>query len=322
MFRSLLVRRLFWTFGLALGAMLPAHAAFPERPVTIIVPYPPGSAADVVTRMVAEEMQARLGQSFVVSNREGASGSIGTAAGARAEPDGHTVTLVASPAVLAMHLMPRPGFDLMKDFVPVGRINELFNVLVVNAKLEARSFAEFKDHVAKNPGRFNFATAGNATPSDIGGRMVAKEHQLAMTFIPYKGSTGALNAVIAGEADGSILVAGPSLPHIQRGSLRALAVLAPQRTPLLPDVPDYRESGVNVLTGGWTGLAVPRGTPADRVEVLNRALNEALRSDNVAKRVTASGARVLPGTPQDLRQLMQADIEDTGRALAELKQRP
>ncbi|MGO3743679.1 Bug family tripartite tricarboxylate transporter substrate binding protein [Kerstersia sp.] len=285
-------------------------ASFPQGPITITVPYPPGSAADTTARLVAQGMAKELQTSIIVENRSGASGAIGTAAGARAKADGHHLTLIASPAVMTMLQMKQPGFDLEHDFAPIGAINEFFNTLVVNSKLGIADFEQFKQYVQKHPGTFNFATAGNATPSDYAGRQLSRKHGLNMTFIPYQGSTPAMLSIVSGESDGAIMVAGPAIPHILSGQLTALAVMAEQPLKALPLVPPSKASGVDIITSGWTGLVAPKNTSADRIEVLNQALNKTLQSDTrLQETMDTYGGVLLPGTPQQLNQRIRDEIQ-------------
>ncbi|WP_341669451.1 Bug family tripartite tricarboxylate transporter substrate binding protein [Alcaligenes sp. SDU_A2] len=301
------------TFVLSCSALFCAGvqaASFPEQPVTITVPYPPGSAADTTARLVAQGMSKELNTPVVVENRSGASGAIGTAAGARAKADGYHLTLVASPAVMTMLQMKQPGFDLEHDFAPVGLINEFFNALVVNHKLGIKTFAQLQDWIHAHPGRFNFATAGNATPSDYAGRQLARKHGLDMTFIPYQGSTPALMSVVSGESDGAVMVAGPAIAHIKSGQLTALSIMADQALKALPGVPDTNASGVHITTSGWTGLVAPKETPIDRIRVLNQALNQTLVGNKqLQETMDTYGGVLLPGSPEKLQQRVHDEIE-------------
>jgi tripartite-type tricarboxylate transporter receptor subunit TctC len=282
---------------------------YPTRPVTIIVPFPAGSVPDIMTRLVADHMKNDLGQAVVVDNRAGAGGSIGTAAGARAAPDGYTVTFVGSPAVMAMHTMLTPGFDLFGDFVPVGRMNTLINVVAVNAKLPFKTVKELLDYAKANPGKLNYASSGPATPTDLGGRYFADVHKIEYLIVAYKGSTASSQAVASGEADFSISPAGVLLPHIQSGAVRPLAIATPTHWSLLPGVPSATEAKLGVNVDGWMGFVVPKGTPAPVVAKLNTALNKALAAENVKKGAINTGGDVLPGTPEDLAALMKSDYE-------------
>lgn len=284
-----------------------AADAFPTRPITIIVPYAASSVADTVPRAVAEEMRATLGQSIVVENRPGAGGAIGMVAAANALPDGHTLVATGSPAVLAMETMLKPGFDLDTDFVPVGPMVTLSNVIAVSAKHTFRTVQDLVAYAKANPGKLNYATSGPSTPSDLGGQLFGKVHGIEMTLVPYKGATPAMVAIVAGEADLSIIQAGLALPHIQSGKVRALAVTGPDRWSALPEIPNMTESGANVLVNGLLGLSAPKGTPPEAIALLNKALVAALKSDSVARLAFQNGGAVVPGTPGDLTRLVAED---------------
>lgn len=315
-----------YAFAIAALSMLTAlpnivHSAenFPSAPLRLIAPFSPGSYADLTARLVAEGMSTKLNVAVVVENRPGASSMIGTAAGARAEPDGYTITMVGSPAVMASKLTPNAKYDLARDFEYIGGVNDFYNVLVVNPKLGIRTFGEFKSYVKKNPGKFNLATSGEGAPSDIGGRQMAKVHGLDYTLVPYKGATPVLTAVLSGEADGAIMIAGLATPHIKTNALIALGLTAPQRLNTLPEVPDANESGIRVITTGWTGLAAPTGTPASRIAVLNDALNVALKNEKVQKQFQDAGAATLGGTPRAMRDLVLQDLESSEEVLKSLR---
>jgi tripartite-type tricarboxylate transporter receptor subunit TctC len=305
--------------GAVAGPGVAAAQDYPNRAITIIVPFPAGSVPDVMTRLVADHMKNTLGQAIVVDNRPGAGGNIGTAAGARAEPDGYTVTFIGSPAVLAMHTMKAPGYDLFADFLPVGRMNTLLNVIAVNSKLQIKSVRELIAYAKANPGRLNYASSGPATPTDLGGRHFANVHGLDYPIIAYKGSSATAQALASGEADFSILPAGVALPQIQSGAVRALALGTQVKWELLPDVPGADEAGAKVKVDGWTGFAVPKGTPQPVIQKLNAALNQALAQDNVKRGATQTGGIVLPGTPDDLTNLMKQDFENVREMVASAK---
>lgn len=293
-----------------------AAQEFPNRPITIIVPYPAAGAPDVMTRLVADQMKIALHQNVLVENRPGAGGAIGTTAGARAAADGYTVTMVGSPNTLAMQTMLKPGFDLFADFAPVGAISSLPNALVVSAKLPFKSVRELVAYAKANPGKLNYATSGPATPTDMGGREFANVHGINLTFVPYQGSTPAAQALVSGEADLSIINIGGVLNFLRSGALRALSIGGPTRFPLLPDVPGSEESGLGVAFEGWCGLAVPSGTPSAVIGKLNRALNYALRQESVKKGVEQTGGALLPGTPADLTSLMRKDLDAVKKMVA------
>jgi len=292
---------------LSLAGAAAAQEAFPARPLTIIVPFAGGSVPDSLTRMAAEHMKTVLNQPIVIDNRVGAGGAIGTAAGARAPADGYTITMLGSPAVLAQETMLTPGFDVLKDFKPIGRVSNFVNVFVINSKFEIKTIAELVAYAKKNPGKLNFASSGPATPTDMGIQLFAKKHDIDILLVPYKASPAAVLAVVSGESDVSMLQAGAVLPHIKSGAMRALAVAAPKRWEMLPDVPNADEANAKLYIDGWIGLAVPVGTPDDRIAILYKALNESLAQPRMKEIGVTSGGGVLPGTPADLTKTIEAD---------------
>jgi tripartite-type tricarboxylate transporter receptor subunit TctC len=294
----------------ALGWAGPGWAEdYPSRPVTIIVPYPAAGAPDVMTRLIADQMRVRLSQNVLVENRPGAGGAIGTSMGARAPADGYTVTMLGSPNTLAMHTMLKPGFDLFADFAPVGAMNNLPNVLAINSKLPFKSVRDLVAYAKAHPGKLNYATSGPATPTDMGGRQFANVQGIDLTFVSYKGSTPAAQALVSGEADLSIINIGGVMTFLQSGALRALSIGTPVRFDMLPGVPGSSESGLGVAFEGWCGLGVPVGTPQSVVDKLNAALQFALQQDSVKQGAERAGAALLPGTPADLTALMRKDFE-------------
>jgi tripartite-type tricarboxylate transporter receptor subunit TctC len=272
-----------------------------------------------MTRLVADHMKNHLGQNVLIENRPGAGGAIGTSAGARAAPDGYTITMVGSPNTIAMHTMKQPGFDLFADFAPVGRMNSLLNVLAVNAKLPFKSVKELVAYAKANPGKLNYAHSGPATPTDMGGRWFGVVHGIDLTYVAYKGSTPAAQALAAGEADFSIINVGGIATLLQTGQVRALSIGTPVKFSLLPDVPSSDQSGLGVAFEGWCGLAVPVGTPEPVIRKLNEALNYALAQDSVKKGAEQAGGALLPGTPADLTALMKTDFDTVREMVAVAK---
>lgn len=293
-----------------------AQDAYPSRAITIIVPFAGGSVPDSLTRMAAEHMKTVLNQPIIIDNRVGAGGSIGTAAGARAPADGYTITMLGSPAVLAQETMLTPGFDVLKDFKPIGRISNFVNVIVVNWKFDFKTIGDLVSYAKKNPGKLNFASSGPATPTDMGIQLFAKKHDIDIALVPYKASPAAVMAVVSGESDVSMLQAGAVLPHIKSGAMRALAVAAPKRWEVLPDVPNADEANAKVYIDGWIGLAAPLGTPDDRIAILNKALNESLAQPRMKEIGVTSGGGVLPGTPADLTRTIETDWASVKEAAA------
>jgi tripartite-type tricarboxylate transporter receptor subunit TctC len=284
--------------SLAPGA--PAVQPYPTRPVTLVIPFPPGGGNDALGRMVADKMSKSIGQQIVVDNRGGAGGTIATRAVAKASPDGHTI-LLAYTGTLAINptLYPNPGYDPRKDFAPIGLIAGLPSVLVVHPSLPVRSVAEMIAFAKAQPGRIDYAfvpgTVGHVTTE-----LFADTAAIKITRIPYKGNGPAMTDLLGGHVTMMFLSILPVLEHVRAGTLRALAVTSAARSNLLPDVPTIAQSGVPGFSAAiHYGLLAPAGTPRDIIDRLNAALVAALSADDVRARLAAEGAVPLPGTPED-----------------------
>jgi tripartite-type tricarboxylate transporter receptor subunit TctC len=273
---------------------------YPTRPITLVIPFPPGGGNDALGRIVAETMSKAIGQQIVVENRGGAGGTIATRAVARSAPDGHTIllgytgTLAIDPSLYA-----NPGYDPRKDLVPIGLIAELSSVLVVHPSLPVRSVSELVSVAKARPGQINYAfvpgTVGHITTelfADIAG--------IEITRIPYRGNGPALTDLLGGHVSMMFLSILPVLEHVRAGALRALALTSKSRSELLPEVPTIGESAVPGFSATiHYGLLAPAGTPHDIIDRLNAALLAALSADDVRARLAAEGAQPRPGTPDD-----------------------
>jgi tripartite-type tricarboxylate transporter receptor subunit TctC len=300
-----MIRRVF--MGLVGGAVASAleprrsaAQAYPTRPVTLVIPFPPGGGNDALGRMVADKMSRSLGQQVVVDNRGGAGGTIATRAVARSAPDGHTI-LLGYTGTLAINpsLYANPGYDPRKDFAPIGLIGELSSVLVVHPSLPVRSVAELIAYAKARPGRIDYAFVPG-TVGHITTELFASIAGIEITRIPYKGNGPALTDLIGGHVSMMFLSILPILEHVRAGTLNALAVTNATRSRLLPNVPTVAQSGVPGFSAViHYGLLAPPGTPRDIIERLNAALVAALSADDVRARLAAEGGEPLPGTPQD-----------------------
>jgi tripartite-type tricarboxylate transporter receptor subunit TctC len=274
--------------------------AYPARPVTLVIPFPPGGGNDALGRMVADKMSKSIGQQVVVDNRGGAGGTIATRAVARSAPDGYTV-LLAYTGTLAINpsLYANPGYDPRKDFAPIGLIAGLPSVLVVHPSLQVGSVAEVIAFAKARPGQINYAFVPG-TVGHITTELFADTAGIKITRIPYKGNGPAMTDLIGGHVSMMFLSILPVLEHVRAGTLRALAVTSAARSELLPDVPTIAHSGVPGFSAViHYGLLAPAGTPRDIIDKLNAALVAALSADDVRTRLAAEGAAPLPGTPED-----------------------
>jgi len=289
--------------GGAASALAPGGAAaqaYPARPVTLVIPFPPGGGNDALGRMVADKMSRSIGQQIVVDNRSGAGGTIATRAVARSAPDGYTI-LLAYTGTLAINpsLYANPGYDPRKDLAPIGLIASLSSVLVVHPSLPVGSVAELIAFAKARPGRIDYAFVPG-TVGHITTELFADTAGIKITRIPYKGNGPAMNDLIGGHVSMMFLSILPVLEHVRAGTLRALAVTSAERSDLLADVPTIAQSGVPGFSAViHYGLLAPAGTPRDIIDRLNAALVAALAADDVRSRLAAEGTVPLPGTPED-----------------------
>jgi len=291
--------------GMAMGS---AQAAFPDRPLTIIVPTAPGGGNDAMARILAKRMGQELGQSIVVENKPGANGAIACSYVARAKGDGYTIlfgyiaTHAINPAIRKV------SYDPVADFAPIGEVATSPVLLVVNDKVPVKSVAELVAY-SKKPGvHLNYASAGTGTAPQMAGELFKLSTGAVMEGVPYKGAGPAMIDTIAGTTQ----VMFPSLftgaPQIRSGSVKGLAVLSDKRSPLFSQLPTLKELGIDVSVEEWYGLFAPADTPAAVVARLNKVLNDALSDPEVARQLSAQGATASSGTPQGLEHLVKTDL--------------
>lgn len=281
------------TLGACLvAASAPALAAYPERAIQLIVPYAPGGATDVMARIVAPRLGEALGQSVVIINRPGAGGAIGSLSASREKPDGYTIVMaVESSHAVNPSVQAKPAYDPVKDFAPISNLANVLGVLDVNAKSSIKSFEQLVEELKADPEKYTFGSSGNGGYSHLFGERFKSATQTDMLHVPYKGLGPALTDLLAGQIDVVFDNLPSSAGHLQSGSLRALAVAAPERVAQFPDVPTYAEVGYPQLnTPSWYGLAAPAGVPDDILDTLNQAVKKALADPEVIKQLEQQGA--------------------------------
>lgn len=279
--------------GLAVALATPAaHAAYPERPIRWIVPFPAAGAMDNIARTLGEEMSQTLGQSIVVENRPGAGGNIGAELVARSPADGYTMLIVANGMAVNPALYRKLSYDPIKDFAPVSLLAVVPNVLVANkAKTSAKTVPEVIASAKSQPGKYTYASAGNGTSIHLAGELFTSMAGVELLHVPYKGSGPAVTDLLGGQVDYMFDSITSAKPHIDAGKLTAIAVTTSKRSAALPNVPTVAEAGLpGYELSPWFAAFVPAGTPPAVVETLNRAMVEALRKPAVQKRLAAIGA--------------------------------
>lgn len=298
----------------ALGMALNVTAqGYPEKPIRFIVPFPPGGGTDTFARIASPKLAEILGQQILVDNRGGAQGNIGTALGAKAAPDGYTITL-AFVGTLAInpHLYSNPGFDALRDFAAVSRGTEESWVLVVHPSLPVKTAKELAALAKQNPGKLSYASPSSA--GQLLGELFKLTTGTNILHVPYKGAGPATVDLVAGNVQ--LMFPNPAgpLPHVRSGRLRALMVLGPKRLEELPDVPTAVEAGFPELDlTGWYGVVAPAATPRELIVKLNAGIVSALKSPDVLKRMRGAGQHASPSTPEEFAEQMRIDFERWGK---------
>ncbi|MFO1312984.1 MAG: tripartite tricarboxylate transporter substrate binding protein [Burkholderiales bacterium] len=295
---------------------LPASAEFPEKPVVVVVPFPPGGGGDTLARTVMPKVSDALGQAVVIENKPGAGGNIGSVSVARAAPDGYTL-LYGTNGTHAINqtLYRQPGFDAEKDFTPISRLTEIPAVLVVNPALPVKSVSELVAYLKANPGKVSFASAGNGTTSHLAGVMFASLAGVDIQHIPYKGGAQAITDVMGGRVEMMIDVMPNVYPHIKSGKVRALAVSTGKRTPAAPELPTIAETVPGFEVSAWDAVFAPAGTPKAVVDKLNAAVRKALDDPALKETLLTRGTVTVAGTPEELAKFVTSENARWGKVV-------
>jgi tripartite-type tricarboxylate transporter receptor subunit TctC len=298
-------------------AAAPAHAQdWPTKTVKVIVPFGAGSTPDAVARLVADKLQHKLGQPFVIENKPGASGNTGTDAIAKAEPDGYTIGLsIGGPLAINTILFAKLPYDPAKDLALITMLTTQPSALAVPASLGVDSVAALVDLLKREPGKYNFGSIGNGSLSHLAMEAIAQKSGTKLVHIPYGSSPQAMTAVIRGDVQMAVMPAISVTPHVAAGAVKMLAVTTAKRSPLLPNVPTLKESGIDVEADAWNGLVAPAGVPPAVLAKVQREVIEALHAPDVREKLNAQIMEPVGNTPQEFRAWIDRDLARWGAVI-------
>jgi tripartite-type tricarboxylate transporter receptor subunit TctC len=304
------------TAALAVVPRLARAQSYPSRPVKLIVTVPAGGSPDIIGRLIAQRLSERLGQAFVVENKPGASTNIGTELALKSAADGGTLLLAMSSNAINASLYHHLNFNFMRDVEPVASIATIPLVMDVNPAVPAKNVTEFIAYAKANPGKINLASGGNGTPLYVAGALFKMMAQVNLVDVIYQGEGGAMPDLLGGQVQAMFGVMPASLGYIKSGKLRPLAVTSAKRQELLPDVPAMAEFLPGYEANGWYGIVAPRGTPANVIDTLNKAVNAALADPDVRRRFTDLGCGVFTGSPDDFKTFIAAETAKWAKVIA------
>lgn len=314
-----LFTRLLVASALSCAALTNAHAAWPEKSVAVVVPWAPGGSTDILARMLSENLTRSLGQTFIVENKPGASGNIGSNTVAKAKPDGYTL-LVGSMSTHAMNgaLFSKMPFHPVDDFTPIALIALVTNTMVTNSAVPARTVAELIAYAKANPGKLNYASAGVGSTNHISAAMFEKAAGVTMNHVPYKGGAPAVLDTVSGQTQVLFSAGTQTLPHVKTGKLNLIAVTEDKRATLLPNTPTVAETLPGYELVVWYGVFGPKNMPADITNKLSAEINKTLAQPAVIDRMRAIGVELVQSTPEGFAKTLQADTARYTKLIKEL----
>jgi tripartite-type tricarboxylate transporter receptor subunit TctC len=312
---------------LLLVLMLAAHAAqaqtWPAKPVRFIVPFPPGGSTDVAARTLADRLARSMGASFVVENRAGGGGAIGTTEVARAAADGYTILFAADPVTTLNLVVKNLSYDTLRDFVAITQVTTQPLAVAVHSSVPAKNIGELIAYARANPGKLSFCHSGTGTGQHMSGELLKRMAGIDMVHIPYKGGGPAVQDLVGGQVPMGVLGSTPLIPHHKAGRIRILAFTSKERFAPLPEIPTLHESGFPGFdTTQWLGLLAPRGTATDIVQRLHAETVKALAQPEVRERLAQSALQPVGNTPEQFAAVIRADIERWGKLAQELGLQP
>jgi len=299
-------------FVVALSTLAVGPAAaqdWPTRTVRIIVPFGAGATPDTIARLIADRLQQKLGQPFIVENKPGASGMTGTDAVAKAEPDGYTIGVsIGGPLAINTLLFSKMPYDPRRELALITVLTTQPSALTVPASLGVNSVAELVDLLKKNPGKYNFGSIGNGSLSHLAMEAIAQKSGTQVVHLPYGSSPQVMQSLIRGDVQMAVMPAISVTPHVASGAVKILAISSAKRSPFLPDVPTLKEAGIDVEADAWNGLIAPAGTPQPILDKIQRAVTEALQSDELRAKFAAQLMEPVGNSPAQFRALIDADL--------------
>ncbi len=306
-------RRLAASIALLASAGGALAQAYPNKPITVVVPYAVGGTTDIVARLVTTHIGNALSQPLVVDNRAGGGGNIGWGSVARAAPDGYTLLTTEMSFTIAPALGTKQPFDPKKDFAHVITAAAAPHVLVINPSVAAKTVQEFITLAKASPGKLNYGSGGNGTNTHLGAELFKSAAGVDLVHVPYKGAGQVLQDLMGGQVQALVTSLPTALPHIRSGKLRALMVMSEKRSSLLPDVPSAKEAGLpKVVMDFWVGFAAPAGTPQPTIDKLNKAIADALNSPDGQKRLAEQGLEPVPNSPSQASGQVAAEMQRWG----------
>jgi tripartite-type tricarboxylate transporter receptor subunit TctC len=306
---------------LAGSAVLPTAAriawaqSYPARPVRIVVVLAPGGVNDILARLISQWLSEQLGQPFVVDNRPGGGGNIGTEVVVRAPPDGYTLLQATGANSINATLYEKLNFDFMRDIAPVAGLIRQPNAMLVNASFPAKTLPEFIAYAKANPGKLNMASAGTGTSSHVCGELLKMMVGIDMVHVPYRGGAPAMTDLLGGQVQLYFGIIASAMENIKAGTLRALAVTTAERSDALPDVPTIGEFVPGYEASTWQGICVPKNTPTEIIDKLNKTINAGLADPKVKARLTELGGTILVLSPAEFGKLIEDEIVKWGKVI-------
>jgi len=308
--------RVLFPAGIALAATLAAAQPYPAKPVRIIVPFPPGSGADITTRLFAPRLSEALGQPFVVENRAGAAGNIGAEAVARAAPDGYTLLTAPASIAIGQTLYQKLPFDLARDFQPVAMLASVPFVLVVHPSLPVKSVKEFIAFARSRPGQVNYASTGNGSSPHLTAEMLRMQARIDVVHVPYKGTPQAVTDLLTGQVSFMFANALSVLPQVNAGRLRALGVTSAKRSAASPQLPTVAESGLpGFESGTWFAVLAPAGAPREAVTRLGAEIAKLTQHPDIREKLSAQGAEAVTMTPEQTAAHLRSEVAKWGKVV-------